>query len=312
MTHSVGGSFGTGPGPLQGEGEQGESEYDVESGPIEVEDPAKTARKTATPSTSHPKSDPSVPVIFGGQPVDSPFGYGYKPDKSLWESPHAADWRKRVASGMGEVAGRDVRLDTGPQAEWRQRQGEIADLYAARVSGEAPSVAEQQFQRQQEANIRAAQAAAASTRGGMAGGTAQRILQDRMGQMNLEAAQQAAELRADEQARAEQLYAGLVQGARGQDITLAGEEAAMLLNQQQVKDNMMRYYMTMGYGVDEAEQKALRDYETLMMDETFRREAMKREYQTGMAGVGAQREGAWLNAISSGVGAVVDFFNPFD
>lgn len=223
----------------------------------------------------------------------------YTPEEKYWQSPYAQKWRDLTDQGLAEVAGRDVRLDTAPQAEWRERQGEIADMYAARMRGEAPSVAEQQFQRSQEANIRAAQAAAASTRGRMAGGTAQRILQDRMGQMNLEGAQQAAQLRADEQARAEQMYAGLVQGARGQDLSMAGEEANILLNQQQIRDNMTRYYMSQGYSIDAAEQASLRDYQTMLSDQVYRNEAMRRNYAAQQAASDSQETAAIIGGIAS-------------
>ncbi len=113
-----------------------------------------------------------------------------------------------------------------------------------RARGEAPSAAEIQLQeslRRQQAGAMALAAGA----GGVSPALAQRMAQRERTRLGLETAQQAAAVRAQEQARAEEALGGLLGGMRGMDIQL-----------QQMGQNLIQNYMAMGMSLEEANRRA--------------------------------------------------------
>jgi hypothetical protein len=110
-------------------------------------------------------------------------------------------------------------------------QNALMAQLAGQANGTAPSLAQNQLQQGQQANIAATMAALASQRG-QANPLAQRQAMQQMGDINAQTNQQAATARLQEQAQAQGLL-GQVSGqavgqgltARGQDIGIAGQNA---------------------------------------------------------------------------------------
>ena len=181
-----------------------------------------------------------------------------------------------------------------------------ADLMAAlqqRASGQAPSLAEQQLLSGRDANIRALQAGAASQRGQMGGGTQMRGLQQAAGNQMLQTNQQAAELRIKEQQSAEAALVQALASARGQDISIDEANQRAQIQKQAMVDDMTKYYTTLGFSNEQAQVQAQRDYEKMLMDQTYRYEALKK-------GIGIQERGQdiglWSNVLGSGMKAAGD------
>lgn len=130
---------------------------------------------------------------------------------------------------------------------------ELFDTLASRVRGEAPSVAEQQFARSLEQGVAAQQAQAA------AGGfnpAAQRAASYNIGGLTQGSARDAATLRAQEQASAEQLFAQALAQQRGQDI-----------QQQQIENQYRLGYEQLGFNRDQAASFAKQALEELRLRE---------------------------------------------
>ena len=139
-----------------------------------------------------------------------------------------------------------------PQQEAaRAQQGGLAQALQARVSGQAPSAAGLQLQQGLDAQISAQRAQAASARG-VSPGMAQRLAARNIAQSQQATNQQAASLRAGEQAQAEQTLGQVLSGMRGQDL----QSRAQL-------DSATQSYIAMGMSHEQATQQALADLERL-------------------------------------------------
>ena len=111
--------------------------------------------------------------------------------------------------------------------DFRNQQQALAAQTMAQAAGQGPSVATQQMNQGLAANLAAQQAAAASQRGfGNTAATSRQLAQQQAG-ANLGTAQQAAQLRMQEQQQGIQNAAGLTTGARAQDIGLGTAQAGL-------------------------------------------------------------------------------------
>jgi hypothetical protein len=152
--------------------------------------------------------------------------------------------------GAGQQLGAErERGAFGQQQEARGQIQDVAAMLRARAMGEAPSAAELQMQEALRRQQASAQAMAAGA-GGVSPALAQRLAQRQMTQAGLETSAQAAALRAQEQAGAEQALAGVLGGVRAQDIQL-----------QQMGQERMQAYLQMGMDLAEAERRARVDIE---------------------------------------------------
>jgi len=122
-------------------------------------------------------------------------------------------------------------------------------------------------------NVSQAMALAASQRGINAGAAA-RGAQQQAGQAGLEATQQGAIMRAQEQAQAQQMLGGALSGAREQDIGLAqlGQQAGLAnlqseQGQRQLNDQMTQYYLGMGMSLEQARLQAQMEIERLRAEQ---------------------------------------------
>lgn len=174
------------------------------------------------------------------------------------------DEAARAAQGRQAPQAGSTTVDTTQQEQWRRQEQALANLLAARASGTAgPSAAEIQGQQAMERAI--------STQRGMAAGAtgANRALAGRtaaanIGQIQGEAAGNAALLRAQEQTQAQQALRSLLGQARGADIGLATTQAGMdqqtrmanlqaALQQGATNDQLMVQLMNMGFSRDQAQ-----------------------------------------------------------
>ena len=234
--------------------------------------------------------DENVKKVTGG--VASAMGLGgggkFNPDKyKIKESPFTGNKRsqkqkKSFGKGLKEAAGRQelrvdpsqiqtTNIDTMPQDQFRSGQAGLAAALGAQAAGVGPSLAGRQLQRGTEQTVSNAMALAASQRGRSAGQGLRQIQQAAAGASQQQAAQ-AADLAMQEQMAARQQLAGVLSGARTQDIGLAtsqaglsqaerirqaelGQQAAQAnqaanLQQQQISDDMTKFYQTGITGLD--------------------------------------------------------------
>lgn len=187
--------------------------------------------------------------------------------------------------------------DLGAATQTRGQQQTLGEALRKRATGETKSAAEMQLDRSLSKQIAAQRAQAASARG-ISSGMAQRLAAEGISTAQSEAAAQAAQLRAEEQAQAEQTLAGYLSGVRGQDIDTArmeqeralteagyGQQAmlqqsgyqqeAALANQQaelqarQQMDNAVQSYIAMGMSREDAQQRALAEMEALKAQQSL-------------------------------------------
>lgn len=264
--------------------------------------------------------------------------------------------RKAATIVEGAQVG-DVSLDpeVGESVDARvdQARGDQAALIAAlqdRAAGGTPSAAELQLRRERDRNIATA-LALGKGQYGISAGQAARMSAEQMADLNQEAAGQAAVLRAGEQATAEQALIGALQGVRGQDITGAELEQARGLaemdaglqtalaqagfdqatlqanlaseqGQRALNDQMVSYYTSLGYSLDEANRAARQEMQKLNVERErveAEKAASKRQDKTqkqagflGLAGAALGAGGAWLASDKKGKTDITDGKNATD
>lgn len=178
-------------------------------------------------------------------------------------------------------------LDQSQQDEFRQgQQGLISQLQARAAGTAGPSLAEQQLQQGQEANIKAQLSRAASQRGGYNPLAARQTAQDiAMGGQQVN--QQAALLRSQEQQQAEQALAGALQAGRQQDIGVQ----QLSVQEQQARDQLIQQYVAMGLSLQQAQFQANQDFQKLRVGVGQQNAAAQQQHASGLlsgiAGVGA-------------------------
>lgn len=156
-------------------------------------------------------------------------------------------------------------------------------LLQRQAMGTAPSAAQLQLQSSQDAAIRAQMAQAASMRGNQNAGLIGRNVLDNQALIMQQGGQQAALLRAQEQAQGQQAFVAALAQARGQDIGLATDQAglqqqALLANQQAALQGQLA-----NQGMD---------YNTLLQNAGFGQQANAANQQANLSlrGLEAQKE----------------------
>lgn len=172
-----------------------------------------------------------------------------------------------------------AQIDTAQQAEMRAQQTQLASALAAQAEGRGvPSLAEMQMRQGQDQNLRNSMAMAASQRGSGAPGMAMRQAQEQQAITSQQTAANAGQLRAQEQMAAQQQLAALSGQVRGQDIGLAGQQAGLnqqtaltnqqtMMQQQQQNDQMVQYYQSLGYSMDEANRAAAMEQQRMAAEQ---------------------------------------------
>ena len=158
----------------------------------------------------------------------SPFTSEFEADRPDIQQQHFGGSREQAgrlseiqSRGFNEAQGRQAgRADFARALGAREQQQGLADQFLAMIRGDRPSVAENQLMAGQDRALNNQLAMAASQRGNPA--LAMRQAARNSGDIQAQTNQQAAMLRAQEQAAARQGLAGLLGGMRGQDFQAAG------------------------------------------------------------------------------------------
>lgn len=171
--------------------------------------------------------------------------------------PNAAQTSARVAQGITDAQGRQVGTD------FRNAQaGLLTDLQAA-SRGEGLSVAQEQLRQGTSGNLSAAVAAANSIRGPGGAVQAGQLMAQRA-QATQQGASDAAVLRAQE-----------IGQARGQLADLSQSGRSLDMNEQAQRDEMVRYYTSLGFDADRAQQAANTEMEQLRIQTQLQVEQMR-------------------------------------
>lgn len=155
----------------------------------------------------------------------------------------------------------------------RGQQMALADALWAQTQGKGPSLAQMQLKQATDRNLAQAIAAQASA-GGSGGGLAMRQIQQNQIAAGQGAARDSAMLRAQEQLNAQNQFGSLVSGMRGQDLSLATNQAqldqdagkanqAARLTQMGLNDAQARFYNQGQMQLDLEQQKNLQELEKL-------------------------------------------------
>lgn len=202
-----------------------------------------------------------------------------------------------------------AQLDPAAQAQMRERQIALANQLGAQARGEGPSLARMQMKEATDRGLAQASQMAAGQRG-LSAGMRARMMNQVAGQTRADAARAAAMGRAQEQMNAQNSLASVLAGARGQDLSMAQQNAA--LQQQANQANLqsqignraltdqtrLAYYNQLG-GMANKEQ-----------DAAIAREAMQSgNYnavlgnQASMYGADQQRQGQMMGGLFGAAGA---------
>lgn len=153
--------------------------------------------------------------------------------------------------------------------DFRAYQQNLAAQLAQQASGQGPSIAQMQAKKAQDQALAQNMAMLASQRGGPTALAAKQAATQNAG-IQRGIANDSAIARLQEQQMAVQNLAGVAQGARGQDMEIASQEANMRLdadkfNQQQAMqfNQLKAQYAQMGLSAQQAQQQAALDVEKM-------------------------------------------------
>ena len=171
------------------------------------------------------KSDTENPDPYAWQMNKQGFSYG----QGVGPSANDVATRNRDRSTIDRYAP-TYQMDAGMQQQARAMQGMAGDYYRRQMEGKVPSVAEMQMRQGLASSNAAASGMAASARGGGSNlAAAQRAAIRQQGMNNSNIAQQAAQLRAQEQGMGAQglgsLGGQIRQGDQGWEMAKAQQEA---------------------------------------------------------------------------------------
>lgn len=188
-----------------------------------------------------------------------------------------------VAPQAQAYTAQGTTINQGPSDQARAYQNFLSQQLQAQTLGQGPSLAQGQFQQNLDQSLAAQNALAASAHGGNLA-LAQRGAAMNSGNLNLQAAQQAAQLRQQEQLQAQGLLGTTAGQMRGQDTSLATSQAQLgqannqfnasaqqqnsqyNASQQQALNNLRQQYMQMGLTADQANQRADSDLRNSQTD----------------------------------------------
>jgi len=211
-------------------------------------------------------------------------------------------WQPFLWQGMQQLWGTPRatgEIDTAQQAEWRKRQQEAADLLRAQATGQAASAAEMQMRAGLDTARR--QVGGMAAQAGVSPALAQRQAMAAQSQLSQQGIAQTAAMRAAEQARAQQAYAGMIGGARAQDIGLAQSQAQLALQAQALRDRLVSAFTGMGLSAAEADRQAQIMYEQMMQQDAQARAGLAQQaWQTG-----SQNAMTYQGAMMSGLGSLL-------
>jgi hypothetical protein len=218
------------------------------------------------------------------------------------------------AQGRSTPTATAAQVNTGQSDQARTQQMQLADMLRRRATGGAPSQAELQM-RQGMGQAIAGQASMAASARGMTPAQAQRLAAQNAAGITGNVAAQTAQMRAGEQAQAEQALGGVLGGVRGQDIGVATSQAGLeqqaglanqgaeLQNRAQM-DAAMAQYLSMGMSREEAQARAMMELEQMRAQQSLGVQQINAQTASGNAN--AENQGKILpgQLIGGGLSAI--------
>ncbi len=260
--------------------------------------------------------------------LDGRFAQQFGTQGDAAQQRQAQEMSAALAQGAQSQAAQAGQVNQGLSMETRGRQMGNIDALAATARGAGPSPAQEQMRAQNERNLLQQASAMHSVRGGNVGAQ-QRALADQGAQMQLQTAQQAGALQAQERLNAQQALSQALAAGRGQDLQQAdmsqqvnlanagfGQQTnlqnaqlaqqlglanagfqqqanqanqAASLQQQQMNDQMTQYYLNLGFNYEQAQRQAQMDLARLQS-----------EVGLGQMSSSGQRDAAIMNTIAQG------------
>lgn len=186
------------------------------------------------------------PGIFGGGQ--------YAPDESKFQLPGLAQAQgfaqQNAQNALGAAA---PMVDQGQADQFRGQQSQLAGMLMQGAQGNGPSAAQGLLQQQTQNNIANAYAMAQANPNNAG---AARNIANQAAMANQQAAGQGAIMRAQEQQAAQGQLGGLLSGARGQDLGVAGQNAQLAQNQFQLGNQAALGWSGQQLGANEAQLRA--------------------------------------------------------
>lgn len=227
--------------------------------------------------------------------------------------------RSTPTVGAASAAGPNLGAANATGAQ----QSALGGLLWQRASGQGgPSVAELQMRRGLDSQIASQRAQAASARG-MSPGMAQRLASQGIANAQQATNADAAMLRSNEQMQAQGALGGLLAQQRGQDLGAAqmgmqasqfnaglqqqsnlANQSAELQNRAQM-DAAFSQYLGMGMSREEAQQRALADYERIMAEQQMSANQLAQATAEG----NAEREQKSKGGLISGIGSLISMIS---
>lgn len=298
-------------------GPQGDPRYAIVNGMPDPNDPTK---QVARDPVSRAEIDTSIaqgnvagagPTGAFGMATDPTAMTGASPDWHLYDDPTYAGNKASLAEALAARQGQPAKTMTfdnaagGLMAQDRTRQLSLADALAERAAGRGPSVVQSQLQAATDQNLNSQLALAKSSTGNRS--VAMKNAMMNSGTIGQQAANQSAQLKAQEQMDATGQLGGLLSGMqgqnlaqRGQDIGVGSQNFAGALEQQKQIDDMTRYYQSMGITLDQAKAQAMKEYSDAKMRGYFgTRSAQGAELAAKM-----QQDSQIAGGVASAVGAL--------
>jgi hypothetical protein len=228
--------------------------------------------------------------------------------------PNLAANMEKIEGAAAQVTGRPIRQMDGAQLdqtaanEVRAQQMGLAQFLGQTATGSGPSAAGAVLQAGSDQSMADAMALARSSRGNQ--GIALKQALAAQGKIGQQTANAATQLKAQEQLQAQQTLAGFLGQTRGQDLAAAGTNAQLsqqtqatnlqsAVQQQQFMDDQQKAYLAMGLTLEQAQLQAMRDYETLRMQNATQRYGIQQGVSVQQSGQAAQTAGSVLGALAT-------------
>jgi hypothetical protein len=229
----------------------------------------------------------------------------YQTRQAAFESPFLKQQMGAVGSQIGSLQNqRGAQIATGPQDQIRQQQMSYLDALRATAAGQGPSVAQNQLQAATDQSLAAQSALAASSRGGNPM-LAQRAAMHNQAQIQQQAGNQSAQLRAQEMQQTQGMLGTALGGVRGQDQSIAGSQAQLDAQHQAQINQMVQQYVGMGMNAQQAQFQAMQDYEKQRVSSNIQKYGVDSGVAVQNAANTNNAVGSVMSGIATGAGMLL-------
>lgn len=222
----------------------------------------------------------------------------YEFDESAWKSPYLQQQLADIKAGKKATTAQIAAM-AEPQKEFRDTQSALISQLMAASQGQGPSLVQSTFRSSLDKAIAANRAGALAS--GVSPAQAARMQSAGMSAIAPSAANQAAQLAAQEQLSAREQLAKVAESARAQDLTLA-------TNQQNFMNDMTKYYMSLGMDQQNAQYLANVDLQKSKAEQHQQAQALRQKVnEAGSLGFGKVMGavGGALGGLAEGAGAIM-------